>query len=170
MSNASKPKPISRPRPIGGQGPHSVGQFQGPGHLVLGVVVAAAQNHRNAGLAQPAHLLDEEQARVEVLPVAVVHVPGDDDKSHLLFDGRGHQILQGPPGGPANLLDRRALVAIQSAERAVQVKVGSMEELEHRATCHCPDYSRVTYDGSPKPSNSATGSEARRTGRLGHCL
>jgi hypothetical protein len=108
-----------------------VGHLQVAGHLAVGVVVAVEQEHRDARLTQPAHLPHEEEARVEVSPVAVVHVAGDDHEVHLLDYRQTDQVPKGIPRGRAQALGRRIRVGRQAPEGAVQVQICGVDEF-HR--------------------------------------
>ena len=127
-----KSSSIDRLGPVGREHRDVVGQPQVAGHPVLGVVVAADQEDRDAGVAEPGHLLAEEEPGVVVVPVAVVEVADDQDERDLLLDRQPDEVLQRPPGRPPALLDRRPLVAVEPPLRAVEVDVGGVEELEHR--------------------------------------
>ena len=118
--------------PVDVQRDHVVGQPEVAGHPVLGVVVAADQEDLDAGVAEVGHPLDEPEAGVVVLPVAVVDVAGDQDEGDLLVDRQPDQVLQRPPGRPADLRRRAPLVPVEPAQGAVEVDVGGVEELEHR--------------------------------------
>ena len=119
---------------LGGKETNVVGQRQSPGHLVGRVVVAGDEEDGDAGLAQPDHLRDEEQARAEFPPIAVVQVAGDEDELDGLGEGQLDQVLQGPARGLACRLDRGALIAFQAAQGAVEVKIGGMDKPRRRAS------------------------------------
>ena len=45
-------------------------------------------------------------------------------------DGAGDQVLEGVPGRAADQLDRGILVAFQTAQRAIEMGAGCMEEFQ----------------------------------------
>ena len=99
-----------------------------PCHLAFGVVVAVEQVNRNPDLVQPAHFAHKEVAGVEVLPIAVVQVAGNDDEVDRRVDGLVDQPRKGVTRGRAQGLHRSVRVRGQPAHRAVEVDVGGVDE------------------------------------------
>ena len=95
-------------------------------------MISGDGDHGDAGLAEADHLRHEIQARPMVLPVSVVEVAGNQDEGRRLVDGKLDEVLQGPAAGLADFVHRRAVVALQAAQRAVEVDVGRVKKLEHR--------------------------------------
>gem|GEM_PF-3780836 len=114
---------------------HVIGPWNLPADDALGVVVALNDEHRNAGPAEPRHLLANKQAGVKVLPVAVVEIAGDQQKIDPLVDGQIHQALERAPGRATQPFQRRAVVAAQPPQRAVDVKVGGVDKTHRSKLC-----------------------------------
>ena len=76
-------------------------EFERFGDLAFGVVITVEQIDGDARLPQAAHLAHEEQACVEVAPVAVVDVACDDHEVDGFVDGQIYQSFKGFPGGRA---------------------------------------------------------------------
>jgi hypothetical protein len=112
-----------------GKDMHVVGQFEPARHLALGIVVAVQQIDGDARLPQPPHLPDEEQPRVEVLPVAVVDIARDHHEIDLLVDGMGDERLKSVAGGGAQTLGWRVRVGGKPPQGAVEMEVGGVDEL-----------------------------------------
>jgi hypothetical protein len=91
-------------------------------------VVAAQDDDRNLGLAQPAHLAHEEEPGRVVLPRAVVEVTGDQHQARLLVDGEAHHALEGAAGSATERLTRAPLVRLQPDEGAIEVDVGGVND------------------------------------------
>ena len=66
-------------------------------HLAVGIVVAVQKVNRNSRVSEPAHLANEKQPSIEVLPVPVVNVTGDHHEIDLLVDGLGDQVVESVP-------------------------------------------------------------------------
>ena len=130
-----------------------VGQAEVAGHLVPGVVIAADEVDPDAGVAEVGHPPGEPEARVVVLPVAVVDVAGDEDEGDLLRDRQADQVLERPTGRPADLLDGAPLIPVEPPQGAVEVDVGGVEELEHRIGAR-PRRGRSTSD---RPADDPAG-------------
>ena len=79
-------------------------------HLILGIVIAEQEVDRDAGQFEAPHLADEEDARVEVAPTAVVEVTGDDHEVHRLRYGLTDKVLEGVASGCPQQLRRCVLV------------------------------------------------------------
>ena len=107
---------------------HVEREHQPPGHLAFSIVVAVEQVDRNAGVIQPPHLAHEEVSGVEVLPVAVVQVARDDEEVDFQVDSLGDQVGKGIARGSAQGIDRCVLVRRQSAQGAVEMDVGGVDE------------------------------------------
>jgi hypothetical protein len=107
---------------------HVIGPGEPAGHFAGGVVIAAHHQHARADVAQAVELADEEQAGVEVLPLAVEDVAGEQQEGGALVDAQLHQVGQRAPGRPAHPLDGRAVVRRQPLEGTVDVKVGGVDE------------------------------------------
>jgi hypothetical protein len=85
-----------------------------------------------------AALPGEEDAGVEVAPVAVVEVAGDDHEIDLFFEGKANQVFESVAGGGAKQLRRGVLARTQAGERAVEMDVSGANEA-HAASgsvCH----------------------------------
>ena len=108
---------------------HVVGQREAACHVAFGVVVAIQQIDGNPGLSQSSHLPDEEESGVEVLPVAVVDVAGNDHEVDGFIQGDVHQLHEGIARGSAQLLGWCIGIRGQPAKRAVQVQVSGVNEL-----------------------------------------
>lgn len=106
-----------------------VGQCQLLRHLAFGIVVAAEDERTDAGLAQAPHLLAKEDARVVILPVAVVQVAGNHEECDLLFDRTIHELPQRLARRVAQLRGRRVGIRAQAVQRAVKVYVCRVDEL-----------------------------------------
>jgi hypothetical protein len=106
---------------IGAEQISGLGERDGLGDLAQGVVVAADHEAADAGVPQTAQLMGEEEPGVEVLPVAVEDVPGDQDQVRLPLQGQVHQVDEGAAGGVAQVLGRGPLVALQAPQWAVEV-------------------------------------------------
>ena len=96
-----------------------------------GVVVAADHHNLDALLSQTRELRAQVQAGAEVLPVAVVHVAGEEQEIGVLRDAQLDQRLEGVARSAAHGLDRRAGVGGQPLHGAVDVRVGRVNELHH---------------------------------------
>ena len=73
---------------------HVIGQVEPPGDLAFGIVIAVEQVDRDTFLVEPPHLRDEEQPGLVVPPVAVIQIPGDDNKIGLLLDDQSNQRIK----------------------------------------------------------------------------
>ena len=113
---------------VGWKAVHIGRQYQLARHLALGIVVAQQQVDGDARGIQASHLPGKVDAGVEVLPVAVVQVAGNDHEVHLLRDGLGDQVVEGITCCCAEQLRRGILVGGQSRQRAVEVDVGGVDE------------------------------------------
>ena len=111
------------------------GQAQRAGNAVGGVMVAADGEDRDGRLGQPAHLGGEEQAGAEVRPVAVVNVARDQQEIDFFLDGEIDEAAEGAARGATDQLGGGRWIGLQPSQRAVEVKVGGVQEPEvgHRA-------------------------------------
>jgi hypothetical protein len=89
-----------------------------PGDLAASVVVTGNKKDANIGLAQPGHLRGKEQARVVVLPVAVIQVADEEHKGRLLGNGQIYEVFQGPACCATDLRNRGPFIPLQAPERA----------------------------------------------------
>ena len=105
-----------------------VRQLQATRHLAVGVVIAVQQVDRDARVPQPAHLANEEQPGVEVLPVPVVHVACNHHEIDLFVDCLCDQIVEGVPGCGTQALCGRISVQRQASQWAVQVQIRGVDE------------------------------------------
>ena len=103
-------------------------QDQLPRDHALRIVVALDDEDTNTRAIQPHHLLAEKQARVEILPVAVVEVTGEEHEIDACAQGLVDESFEGASRRGAQTLNRRAVVTVQSAQRAVEVQIGGVEE------------------------------------------
>ena len=99
-----------------------------------GVVVAAHDHDGHVRLAQARHLGDEEEARRVVLPRPVEDVAREQEHVRALLDAERDQVLERATRGSPEALHRCALVAIEAAERAVDVEVGRVDDLQSAPT------------------------------------
>jgi hypothetical protein len=70
----------------------------------LGVVVAADHDDLGADVAQAGELADEEEAGVEVTPLAVEDVAGEDEEGGLLLETGVDEADEGAAGGQAQVV------------------------------------------------------------------
>src|SRR5690606_28285209 len=66
-----------------------------------------------------------------IAPIAVVQVAGDEHKRDALADGQLNQVIESLARGTAQLLDRRAFVAFEPEERAIEMDVGRVNKTQH---------------------------------------
>jgi len=104
------------------------GQNQLARNHALRIVVTLHHEDADTRSVQSHHLLAEEKASVEILPVAVVDIAGEEDEGDFLLEGFVDQPLEGTAGCGAEARDRRAFIAVKAAQRAVDVEVGGVEE------------------------------------------
>lgn len=71
--------------------------------LARSVVVPRHHHHGDPRVVEPAQLADPEQPRVEVPPVAVEDVAGQDHQVDLTLDGGTDEVLHSPPRSPPDL-------------------------------------------------------------------
>ena len=105
-----------------------VRQAQVAGDAAGGVVIAGDQEYRDTGTLQAVHALYKVQPGVVILPIAVIEVAGEQHEVHGFVDGQVDEIIKRAPGRAADLGDRRAFVALQAQQGAVEVDVGGVEE------------------------------------------
>lgn len=98
-------------------------------------MIAVEQECRDARLIEPAHLAAEEQTGVVVTPVSVVQIAGDHQEIDGLRDCRVHERREGRSRRGPQHPDRRALIAGESDERAVEMNVCSVNEADHVTSC-----------------------------------
>ena len=115
--------------PLVGQLAHIVGQPEPPDDAAGSIVVAAHPHHLHARLRELRHLRREEQPRRVVVPFAVEQISGDQKQARILLEAQLDQVLQSAPGSAADLLDRRAFITLEPAQRTVQVQVGRVHDL-----------------------------------------
>ena len=111
-----------------GKDRHVFRQRQLAADLAFGVVVAVDHINGNVALAQPRHLLDEEQPGIEVAPVAVIDIAGDNDEIDRFGLRQIDHPLQGPARRPAQQIDRRAIIGRKADQRAVEMDIGGVDE------------------------------------------
>ena len=105
---------------------HVVGQLEAPGDDGFRVVIAAQQE---TGAIETAHLLGEEQAGGEVLPISVVQVAGDHDEGRVLLQREVDHAGEGAAGAVADNVVRQIVTRPQPSEWAVEVDVGRVDKL-----------------------------------------
>ncbi len=123
------------PHDLGAPAEHFRGVRQGQlaGDARLGVVVAADDEGRDAGLVQPPQLIGEEARRLHRRLVAVVEVARDQERVDLLRKAEVDDRDERPPGRAADELGERRLAQGQRAKGRIEVNVGGMNESErHR--------------------------------------
>jgi len=108
-------------------------------------VVPGGDEDPDARPLQAGHLAGKKDPRVVILPVPVIEVAGEDDKGGVFLDGQSDEIFAGPPGGPADLFDRRVAVLLQAHQGAVQMHVSGVNEPDHAPSGGTPR--RLTADG-----------------------
>ena len=111
------------------EGVHSLGEGEPLGDLVRRVVVAIGDDNGNPGLAQRAELALEEHCRLEVVPVPIVEIPSDDDERDGFLDRHADKSLERTTGCAPDLFNWCPVVTGESPHRAVQVNVGTVQEL-----------------------------------------
>ncbi len=116
-----------------GEDLHVIWQTQTPGDLTFSVMVAVKDERTDAGLGELAHLVNEEQARVEVAPVTVIKITGYDDEGDLLVDRLSDEIVKGFAGRRPDSLRRRSRVSREPYERAVDMNIRGVDEAKG---CH----------------------------------
>ena len=72
---------------------------------------------------EPHHLLDEELPGAEVVPAAVVQVPGDDQEVRLLVEHHRHEVDEGQPRAASDFVRVVLANPPEPAEGAVKVDV-----------------------------------------------
>lgn len=73
-------------------------------------MVAEEDIDTDLGAIEPPHLLREKDTGVEVAPVSVVEIPGNNYKINLIFNCTVHKIDKGDPRGSTKGLCRRSLI------------------------------------------------------------
>jgi hypothetical protein len=91
-------------------------------------MVAIAQEDADVRAGKAAQLRREIQAGVEVRPVAVEDVAGDQHEIGRALDGEVDDVGEGAAGGVAHLFGGSAVVEFEAAQRAVEVNVGAVDE------------------------------------------
>ncbi len=102
--------------------------------LARRIVVSRYDIGTNPGLLQTHHLPREKQSGVVVFPIAVIEITGQKNERDALLDRQIHQVFQRAAARAANLIDRRTLVALQAAERAVEVEVCCVKKFQLNST------------------------------------
>ncbi len=138
---------------------HVIRKAQIFGNFAGGVVIAGHDVHGDSGIAQPAGLGHEIKARIVIPPIAVIKVPGNQNKCDLFVNRRLDQIVEGPAGSPAQLIDRGALVGLEPVKGAVKVDVGRVDEFKHNCLTRT---SRLERSGNPDLSGNRKGLSQRR--------
>src|SRR3569832_2199772 len=111
-------------------------------NFAFGIVVAADNEDANPGLFAPVHLPDEKEAGVEIGPISVKKIAGNDDEIDFLGEGQLDQIFKGPPARHADFGYGRPFVLFQAAQRAVEVNIGAVYELQ-RSSPRNVGYSQI---------------------------
>jgi hypothetical protein len=109
-----------------------VRQLEAAGHLAVGVVVPMQEKHGDTRLSKSTHLPHEEQARIEVSPVPVIEVSGDDHEVHLLVYREANKPAERIACGRAQAFHRSIGVGRQTLEGTVKVKVCGVNELDQQ--------------------------------------
>src|SRR5690606_38019436 len=81
-------------------------------------------------LAEPCEPLNQEQAARVVPPVTVEQVAGEEQHPGLLLEAQLDQLFECPAGRVPDAFDRRTGVPLQAAKRAVEMKIGRVNQLE----------------------------------------
>ena len=87
----------------------------GAGQLALRIVITLDDVDRNAGVAESDCLLDKEQARSGIRPIAIPEIAGDQHEGDALIDGELDKILEGFACGGLDASDGSAFKSHQSA-------------------------------------------------------
>ena len=95
------------------------------------VVVALNDEDADAVLVEELHLFANVNRRVKVGTVFVVEVAGDQQKVNLFVDCQLNEIVERLARGDAQGFGRSTFVLIEILQRAVEMDIGSMDELEH---------------------------------------
>ena len=93
-------------------------------------MVACHDENADASGLKLSHPIDEIQAGVVILPVTIVEIAGKQDKSDVLFNRQINQVIEGAARGTADFLDRSTRIALESAERTVEMNVGGVDEFQ----------------------------------------
>ncbi len=97
-------------------------------------MIAAQEKDSNAAIGQARELAIEEQADRGVLPVAVEHISGDHREGDLLLQRARHEVLESVPARAGETSCDIAVLLREPKERASEMQVGGVKELEaHRA-------------------------------------
>ena len=99
---------------------------------VLRVVIACDEEHAHAGCLKPRHACEEVEPGEVVPQIAVEDVARKHHKPAPLLDGERDQPVEGRAGGAFDAICEILRFAPEPEQRAVQVQVGCMQELEGR--------------------------------------
>lgn len=94
-------------------------------------MIAGNHEYGDFSLLELDHSRAEVEAGVVVLPVPIVDVSGDDHKIDGLVDGQADEAIEGPAAGPSERFGRGFRSGRQSAQGAIEVEVGGVEEAKH---------------------------------------
>ena len=86
-------------------------------------MIALNDEHTDACTAQAHHLLAEEQASMEVLPVAVVEVAGEENEVNALRERLIDQTFERTTGSSPQPCDRGAVVSVKAAQGTVDMQI-----------------------------------------------
>ena len=89
-------------------------QSQLAGHVVCRVVITRDQIQTDSRFTELVHLSNEEHAGVEISPVAIVQVPGDNDEIDSFTHRECDEVLESSTSRTANQIDRSTFVTFQS--------------------------------------------------------
>jgi hypothetical protein len=93
-----------------GEYAHVIRKGQAFRDLTFGVVIAVKDESLDASLGEPAHLEGKEETGMEVAPVTVIEVAGNDDKGDLLVNRLSDKIVKGLAGRGSDALSGRSFM------------------------------------------------------------
>ena len=147
---------------LSGEDLDRIGKAEFFGDARQGVVVAPDHEASNAGLVQPPDLLGQEPRRLHRGLLAVVEIPGQQQRVHLLGEAEIDDRHERAPGRVADQIGERRIAQRQRAQRRVEVDVGRVDE----AIGHDPCPSPARCAAPPRRSaSSILNSWSRRIGK-----
>jgi hypothetical protein len=100
-------------------------------YCARGIMISFDDVNRNLSLSQAGSLAHEKEPGAGVSPIAVPEITGDYYEGDVLPDGEVNKVFEGSARCHAYLIDRRILEKLKTPQRAVEVDISGVYELEH---------------------------------------
>lgn len=108
----------------------NAGEGDFAGNQTRRIVISLDKKDWNVSPLQSSHLLGEEPAGSHRFPVAVVDIPGNQEKVDLLIDTKADQLPKSDASGVPKGFNGSIRERLEPEHGAVEMKVGGMDEFE----------------------------------------